>query len=267
MQPPPARVPSREIANVRPSYQPRSVNRASSKVSPKSTPAAFVVDSAASGLTFVVESKAAAQNAAVRVIRRLRVGLRVFMISLAYSQKWRPQVDRRRTGCDSGRRVFIVRSGRFDSGIPYAQGGSSGLEFSGSRFEGVEVLVKDARKLLAVAHPVRARGVVLQAGDPVDVELVGGRVDAVALQPALAERPGVPERFVRAPLGEPRVLAEQPLQRLHAAQVSLRLGYGRSADMELTLPVVVQLQRQVRALPSPDHPLQPGLQGVVLRRE
>ena len=75
MQPPPARVPSREIANVRPSYQPRSVNRASSKVSPKSTPVALSVDSAATGLMFAVESKAAAQNAAVRVIRRLRVNV------------------------------------------------------------------------------------------------------------------------------------------------------------------------------------------------
>ena len=37
--------------------------------------------------------------------------------------------------------------------------------------------------------------------------------------------------------------------------------------MELTVAVVVQLQRQVRAFPSPDHRLQPGLQGVVLRRE
>src|SRR3954447_8932922 len=100
MHPPPARVPSREITNVRPSYQPRSINRASSKVSAKNTPADFVLDSAATSLMFAVESKTTAQNAVVRVIRRLRVDLRLFMISLAYSQKWCPSVARRQTGCD-----------------------------------------------------------------------------------------------------------------------------------------------------------------------
>src|SRR5262249_43818495 len=112
----------------------------------------------------------------------------------------------------------------------------------GSRLDAVEVLVEDARELLAVAYPVRARGGVLQAGYPVDVELVDGGVDSVTLQPALAERPRVPERLLRAPLGEPRVLAEERLQHLHAVEVAGQLDHGRPADVQLAVPVVVQLQ-------------------------
>src|SRR5437763_7250808 len=68
-----------------------------------------------------------------------------------------------------------------------------------SRFDGVEVIEEDAGQLLAVAGPVRARGIVVQAGDPVDVELVDGGVDAIAFEPAVAESPRVPERLVGAP--------------------------------------------------------------------
>src|SRR3990170_5695677 len=73
-----------------------------------------------------------------------------------------------------------------------------------SRVHTDEVVMKHGGELLAVGHPVRGRRVVLQPLDPVAVEFMDGRVDAVALEPAVPERAAVAERRVRAAFGEPR---------------------------------------------------------------
>src|SRR4051812_3130463 len=92
-----------------------------------------------------------------------------------------------------------------------------------------EVIMKDVRELLAVGHPVRRRRVVLQALDPVAVELMDGRVDAVALEPAVPERAAVAERRVRAAFSEPCMPAQQLLEDRHPLEMALQLRHGRPA--------------------------------------
>ena len=75
-----------------------------------------------------------------------------------------------------------------------------------------EIFVEDLCELLSVLDPVAAERRDAESCDPVAVEFVDDRVDAVALQPPIAERSAVAKRFVRAPLGEPGLLPEQRLQ-------------------------------------------------------
>src|SRR5688572_29668359 len=69
-----------------------------------------------------------------------------------------------------------------------------------------EIRVEHRREVFAVVHPVLALWILLQACDPVRVELVHDRVDAVTLEPAVAERAGIAERGVRRAFRKPGVL-------------------------------------------------------------
>ena len=127
--------------------------------------------------------------------------------------------------------------------------------------------MKDLRQVGAVVLPMPARRVLLQAGDPVAVELVDGGVDAVALEPAVAERAAVAERGLGGPFGEPRLAAEQRLEHRHAVEMTIELRHGRPADVQPAVAVVVQLQREVRLAARGDLAFEPLLQRGVLRRE
>src|SRR5262245_51722401 len=81
--------------------------------------------------------------------------------------------------------------------------------------DGVEILEEHAAQLLAILFPMSSRGIIVQPRDPVHVQLVNRRIDAIALQQSLPQRPRVAKRLVGAPLGKPRVLPEQRLEHFH----------------------------------------------------
>src|SRR5262245_27333030 len=111
--------------------------------------------------------------------------------------------------------------------------------------------------------PARCR--FLQPCDPVAVELVDRSVDAVALEPPIAERAAVAKVPTGRTLGKPRVLAKQLLEDRHAREMSIELRYGWTADVQPAVAVVVQLQSEMRLSAGRDLPLQPSLERCVLR--
>ena len=107
---------------------------------------------------------------------------------------------------------------------------------------GVKIVEKHPRKLAAIFFPVAAGSVVVESGDPVDVELVNGRVDAISLEPAFGESAGIAKCLIGTPFGEPCVLSQEPLERLHAVDVAPQAGHRRPADVQLPLSIVVQFK-------------------------
>src|SRR5687767_3747508 len=107
-------------------------------------------------------------------------------------------------------------------------------------FYAYKVIVEDRGELLAVSHPMCGRRVILQSSDPVDVEFVHNRVDAIALEPAVAERAAVAERRVGAAFREPRVRAQQLFEDHHAREMAIQLRHRRPADVKTAAAVVVQ---------------------------
>ena len=112
-----------------------------------------------------------------------------------------------------------------------------------------------------------AGGIVLQAFDPVAVELVDDPVNAVALQPAIAERAAVVEGGLGAADGEPGVLAQQLLEHDHAFQIPVQLRHVGPAEVQHAIAIVVQFHGEVRFLAVADHRFQPLLQRGVFRRQ
>src|SRR6476620_8717183 len=121
----------------------------------------------------------------------------------------------------------------------------------------LEVLVEHTRQARAIRTPMLAGRRLLQSLNPVAVELVHCRVDAVAQQPAVAERAAVAERRARRAFGEPGVPSQQRLESLHPREVLLEQRDGRSADMQQSIAVVVQLQRQLRLSSRRDLTIEP----------
>src|SRR4030095_1810839 len=99
----------------------------------------------------------------------------------------------------------------------------------------LEVLVEHTREAGAVRTPMRTGRWLLQSLDPIAIELVHRRIDAVTLQPAVPERAAVAERGAGRTFSEPRVPSQQRLERLHAREVLLELWDRRPADVQQTI--------------------------------
>src|SRR5262245_51217211 len=135
------------------------------------------------------------------------------------------------------------------------------------RLHRFEVVVEHPRQARAILAPMRTRGRLLQSLNPVAVELVHCSVDAVALQPAVAERAAVAERRARRAFGEPRVPSQERFESLHSSEVLLELRDRRSAEMQQAIAIIVQFERQLRLSPRRDFAIEPPLECRVLRCE
>lgn len=120
-----------------------------------------------------------------------------------------------------------------------------------------EVIVEGLGESGAVFLPMGGGRIIIEAGDPIAVELVDGGVDAETCEPTFTERAGVLEGRFRMAFGKPCVASKKRLEDFHSLKVTIELRAGRAADMESAIAVVVKFQRELGPLPACDHGLQP----------
>src|SRR5579872_3608275 len=147
---------------------------------------------------------------------------------------------------------------------PSITDGRQAVNRASAPLRATEIAKERPAKLVAEQLPVGAERYPAETGDPVAVKLEDAGVDAVPLQQADTDGPGLAGRREFAALTEPGVLPQQRFESQHLRDVRVA-GDVRPADVELAAVIVVQVDGELRRQPAADQRLQPALDGGVLR--